>query len=98
MAAQSESVKPSAASETALSIASLTIKPSNNAELRRPNFPLPRELRDHVYKYLLHSDYTRVVRNRSQDLPSGQPGPISRQAYKFHTNISPEAKARSPTK
>jgi hypothetical protein len=50
------------------------------------NFPLPRELRDHIYGYLLHSDYTRVVRERTTGPANGE-GPFSRQAYKFHTNI-----------
>jgi hypothetical protein len=50
------------------------------------NFPLSRELRDHIYGYLLHSDYTRVVRERTTGPANGE-GPFSRQAYKFHTNI-----------
>jgi hypothetical protein len=42
----------------------------------RANFPLPRELRDHIYSYLLDAKHTKVKRARVRD-----------RAYKFHTNI-----------
>jgi len=42
----------------------------------RENFPLPRELRDHIYSYLLDSKHTKVKRAHVGD-----------RAYKFHTNI-----------
>lgn len=40
------------------------------------NFPLPRELRDQIYGYLLDGKHTRVTRVNRND-----------KAYKFHTNI-----------
>jgi hypothetical protein len=42
----------------------------------RANFPLPRELRDHIYSYLLDAEHTRVKRARVGD-----------RAYNYHTNI-----------
>jgi hypothetical protein len=53
------------------------------------NFPIPRELRDMIYTYLLDGDYTRVPRrydpiSEQQNLEHNQPGP---KAYQFHTNI-----------
>ena len=54
-----------------------------------PNLPLPRELRDKIYGYLLDGDYTRVRREYEQEecisaIRLNQPGP---RAYHFHTNI-----------
>jgi len=63
-----------------------TAATSNATILCLPNFPIPRELRDQIYGYLLHSDYTRVARER-KTVSVGVKGPFSRQAYKFHTNI-----------
>jgi hypothetical protein len=54
--------------------------------MRLPNFPIPRELRDHIYGYLLNSKYTRVARERKMASDGGK-GPFNRQAYRFHTNI-----------
>ncbi|KAI7285508.1 hypothetical protein KC343_g1000 [Hortaea werneckii] len=50
---------------------------------KRVNFPLPRELRDQIYGYLLHHEYTErstypETDTRDARLPS---------CYKFHTNI-----------
>lgn len=50
---------------------------------KRVNFPLPRELRDQIYGYLLHHEYTehsKYPESDTQDarLPS---------SYKFHTSI-----------
>jgi hypothetical protein len=50
-----------------------------------PNLPIPRELRDQIYGYLLDSAYTRVTRypngfNDTQDSTTCQ-------SYKFHTHI-----------
>ncbi|GAB1735086.1 hypothetical protein NU219Hw_g154t1 [Hortaea werneckii] len=50
---------------------------------KRVNFPLPRELRDKIYGYLLHHEYTEhskypESRARGTGLPS---------SYKFHTSI-----------
>lgn len=42
----------------------------------RDNFPLPRELRDYIYSYLLDSKHTRIKRAHVGD-----------RAYKFHTSI-----------
>jgi hypothetical protein len=93
MAAQSVPVTPSAALSalSALSIADSSTATSNatsdaTTDLRLPNFPIPRELRDQIYSYLLHSDYTRVIRDRERTSDGGN-GPFKRQAYKFHTNI-----------
>ena len=48
----------------------------------RPTFPVPRELRDAIYKYLLHADYCEVpnVKQRAGNEP---PQP----SHKFHTNL-----------
>lgn len=51
---------------------------------RQPNFPIPRELRDMIYMYLLDSNYTRVRRTYDQIPHDRQSGP---KAYHFHTNI-----------
>jgi hypothetical protein len=53
---------------------------------RLPNFPVPRELRDQIYGYLLHSDYTRVPRVREPKTDAVD-GPYTTQAYRFQTNI-----------
>lgn len=71
---------------SALSIPAPDTIPSNNADLRLTNFPIPRELRDQIYSYLLHSDYTRVVREPVGILDRIH-GPFKRQGYRFHTNI-----------
>jgi hypothetical protein len=98
MAAQSVPVTPSAllGALSALRIADPNTATSNTAtsdnvisttaDLQLPNFPIPRELRDQIYGYLLHSDYVRVARER-KTAPGGGEEPFSRQAYKFHTNI-----------
>jgi hypothetical protein len=54
-----------------------------NASL--PNFPIPRELRDMIYGYLLDGNYTRVQRKLDQ-VPQNHnhAGP---NAYHLHTNI-----------
>jgi hypothetical protein len=57
-------------------------------DVRLPNFPLPRELRDMVYTYLLDGDHTRIPRKfdqvTDQNLKHNRTGP---KAYHFHTNI-----------
>lgn len=93
MAAQSASVTPSA---TLSALGALSIADSNTAisstnasvttDIRLPNFSLPRELRDHIYGYLLHNDYTRITRKRKTASDDNK-GSFSSQAYKFHTNI-----------
>ncbi|KAM0695990.1 hypothetical protein Q7P36_004473 [Cladosporium allicinum] len=97
MAAQSVSETLSAAlnalnslsiadSNTATSnIATSNIISTATTDMHLPNFPLPRELRDHIYGYLLDGDYLRVPRKFDQ-VPQGdtQAGP---KAYHFHTNI-----------
>jgi hypothetical protein len=55
----------------------------HNAHSPRPNFPLPRELRDHIYSYLLDSVYTRVTRLRDAKSVDDRAG----QGYQFHTSI-----------
>lgn len=55
----------------------------------RPNFPLPRELRDQIYGYLLDSSCTRVPRRYGQvhsqhNFKRDRTGP---KAYHFHTSI-----------
>lgn len=50
-----------------------------------PNLPLPRELRDQIYGYLLDSAYTRVI--RPDDGLDDYDDYYTSQAYKFHTNI-----------
>lgn len=48
---------------------------------KRVNFPLPRELRDQIYGYLLHHEYTehsKYPESKDVELPS---------SYKFHTSI-----------
>lgn len=54
-----------------------------------PNFPLPRELRDKIYGYLLDGDYTRVKRNlnRSETQTEFERLIGDEMAYHFHTNI-----------
>jgi len=58
----------------------LAVKPSHAhdsaIETPRANSPLPRELRDHIYSYLLDAKHTRIKRARIGD-----------RAYKFHTSI-----------
>lgn len=58
----------------------LAVKPSHAhdsaIETPRANFPLPRELRDHIYSYLLDAKHTRIKRARIGD-----------RAYTFHTSI-----------
>ena len=55
---------------------------------KRPNFPLPRELRDQIYQYLLHSDYTRVERKWKDPNATGETNDLfERKDYRFHTNI-----------
>ena len=67
-----------------------TAIPSTSAlPAKLPNFPLPRELRDKIYGYLLDGDYTRVRRvYKEEEYMSAnrlnQPGP---RAYHFHTSI-----------
>jgi hypothetical protein len=55
---------------------------------RLPNFPIPRELRDMIYTYLLDGDYTRISRRSDQitehNLKNNLTGP---KAYHFHANI-----------
>jgi hypothetical protein len=54
-----------------------------------PNFPLPRELRDKIYGYLLDGDYTRSERptTPSQTMSEFQRHVAEDNAYQFHTNI-----------
>lgn len=83
MTGQSAAKRPSAPSDAAVSnMAGLTV-----ASRKRPNFPLPRDLRDHIYQYLLHSDYTRAERKWVHTLADESDGNFERQGYKFQTNI-----------
>jgi hypothetical protein len=97
MAAQSVLVTTSAVLSAlgALNIADPNIATPNTSsntaatKMRLPNFPLPRELRDMIYEYLLDGDYTRIQRtcyevNQQQNLDGNRTGP---KAYHFHTNI-----------
>ena len=98
MAAQSVPVTPSAVLSAlgALNIADPNTATSNTAtsnivtstttDLQLPNFPIPRELRDQIYGYLLHSDYTRIAREHEKN-PNGGDGPFKHQGYRFHTNV-----------
>lgn len=52
----------------------------------RPNFPLPRELRDQIYGYLLDNKYTRVKRTYDPDSDQAN-SENGLTAYHFHTNI-----------
>lgn len=56
---------------------------------RRPNSPLPRELRDKIYGYLLDGDYTRLERpaTRSNTAEEFQGYVKTDNAYHFHTNV-----------
>ena len=56
---------------------------------RLPNFPLPRELRDKIYGYLLDGDYTRLERpaTRSNTAEEFQDSVKTDNAYNFHTNV-----------
>jgi hypothetical protein len=57
MARKPMAKRPSAAFDVAVSrMASLSV--AWRQRPKRSNFPLPRELRDQIYQYLLHSDYT----------------------------------------
>ena len=47
------------------------------------NFPLPRELRDLIYSYLLDGVHTREVRLKGSKHRDDCAG----KAYQFHTNI-----------
>lgn len=69
---------------TALSNVSVSGPPA-----KLPNFPLPRELRDKIYGYLLDSDYTRLRRTVNQNQEKTQFERVAREemAYHFHTNI-----------
>lgn len=53
--------------------------------MAHPNLPLPRELRDQIYGYLLDGTYTRVAR-----YPDGfddKKDSFTRPSYKFHAQI-----------
>jgi len=54
-----------------------------------PNFPLPRELRDKIYGYLLDGSYTRSERGstQSQTMAEFQRHVVEENAYHFHTNL-----------
>ena len=58
-----------------------TIPSGGNAP--RENFPLPRELRDLIYSYLLDSVHTRQVRLKDTKSVTDRSG----NGYQFHTNI-----------
>jgi len=49
----------------------------------RANFPLPRELRDQIYSYLLDSNHTRQVRLKDSTAITDRAG----NGYQFHTSI-----------
>jgi hypothetical protein len=87
MAENSAMSRPSAAFDVAISrMASLAIAWKQRE--KSPNFPLPRELRDQIYQYLLHSDYTRVERKRKHPNGTGETNYLfERKGYKFHTNV-----------
>ncbi|KAM0695989.1 hypothetical protein Q7P36_004472 [Cladosporium allicinum] len=87
MAENSAMSRPSAAFDVAVSrMASLAI--AWRQREKRPNFPLPRELRDQIYQYLLHSDYTRVERKWKDPNATGETNDLfERKDYRFHTNI-----------
>lgn len=79
-----KSARPSSmvADRLAADLSSINI----NAPL--PNFPIPRELRDQIYGYLLDSEYTRISR-RCDQVPDqeAKPNRSGPKAYHFHTNI-----------
>lgn len=52
----------------------------------RPNFPLPRELRDKIHGYLLDHKYNRLKRTYDGDIDQAR-SKHSSQSYHFHTNI-----------
>lgn len=54
--------------------------------MERTNFPLPlpRELRDQIYGYLLESSYTKLPRTYKESQTGVREGRIG---HKFHTNI-----------
>jgi hypothetical protein len=60
-----------------------------SADMPRPNFPLPRELRDKIYGYLLDSKYTRIKRtyDAAQYKTTRDSSLTGPRAYQFHTNI-----------
>jgi hypothetical protein len=60
-----------------------------SVDMPRPNFPLPRELRDQIYGYLLDSKYTRIKRtyDAAQYKTTRDSNLIGPRAYHFHTNI-----------
>ena len=53
------------------------------SETMRENFPLPRELRDLIYSYLLNSNHTRQVRRKELMAITDRAG----NGYQFHTSI-----------
>jgi hypothetical protein len=60
-----------------------------SVDMPRPNFPLPRELRNKIYGYLFDSNYTRIkrtydVRQFNTTRDNNLTGP---RAYRFHTDI-----------
>ena len=66
--------------------------PSSNTSL--DNFPLPRELRDHVLSYLVsHQNvhallhYTRPLKARGQRSEANHRDKSRARTYRFHTNI-----------
>jgi hypothetical protein len=96
MAAQSASITPCAVlsalgalSITDSSTATSNTSPNATTKMRLSSLPLPRELRDMIYGYLLDGDHTRIQRtcyqvNQQQSLDGNRTGP---KAYHFHTNI-----------
>lgn len=65
-----------------------TAEPSALAQ-KLPNFPLPRELRDQIYGYLLDSDHTRVKRTyeKKEHKSATRNNRTGPRAYHFHTNL-----------
>ncbi|KAM0712048.1 hypothetical protein Q7P37_011142 [Cladosporium fusiforme] len=59
---------------------------SDAPRLPRPNFPLPRELRDQIYGYLLDNQYTRLERT-FHSAADKAPSERGCKTYHFHTNI-----------
>jgi hypothetical protein len=60
-----------------------------SVDMSRPNFPLPRELRDKIYSYLLEGKNVRTMRhyNKEEYASNFNNARAGSRAYHFHTNI-----------
>jgi len=79
------SVHPSskASNRLAADLSPMAINP------RRPNLPLPRELRDQIWFYLLDGSFTRISRSYGQvaSRQNSNPNRTGPKSYHFHTVI-----------